>query len=312
MNLRPMATLLAVLAILPVGISASDATSPELEAALQSKYVNNVYVLRGFYDGSHLHFDRNGSPLGEVYRGPWTTASIAIEQAKVSPKNIQLLGFRIAELYDSKQSKFVPARSRERVFIDIDRDAAAPDSVSMAAIEHIFLGLNEPVSNVVPVYWKAFISGAVEIVHGKGKSNCYRIKGRLIRTVDGDIAIGCNDGASVKSSTSPNTIDETSVHKTSLPYEVGKLIKPPRPVYQPDPGYWPLAKELNVEGTTILQLVVQTDGSPSDIQIVAPIGVGLDDEAVAAVKAWRFQPATLNGQPVPVRISLQMDFHLAR
>jgi hypothetical protein len=105
MDPRHVTALLALLAILSVGISASDATSSELETALQSKYVNNVYVLRGFYDGSHLHFDRNGSPEGEAFHGPWTTAAIAIEQAKVSPKNIQLLGFRLAEVYDFQQSK---------------------------------------------------------------------------------------------------------------------------------------------------------------------------------------------------------------
>ena len=307
MSLRHISTLLTFLAMLPFGIFASDTPSVDLEAALQSQYVKKVYVLRGFYDGSHLHFDRDGSPLGEVYRGPWTTSAIAIDKAKVSPKKIQLLGSRIAEVYDSKQSKFVPSRTRESVFIDIDRDATAPNSAPIAALGRIFLGLNEPLSDIVPDYWKAFVLGAVEKVPSKGETNCYRIKGRLSRMVNGGIAADCTDGASVKPDVSANTVDEGS-----LPYDPSKSIEPPRAVHQPDPDFWPVAKELRVEGTTTLQLVVRTDGSTSDIQIVAPIGVGIDDEAAAAVKTWKFKPATLNGQPVPVRIVVEVSFHLSR
>jgi protein TonB len=39
-------------------------------------------------------------------------------------------------------------------------------------------------------------------------------------------------------------------------------------------------------------------------------GMGLDEKAMAAVKQWRFQPATLDGRPVAVRISVEVSFRL--
>jgi periplasmic protein TonB len=38
--------------------------------------------------------------------------------------------------------------------------------------------------------------------------------------------------------------------------------------------------------------------------------MGLDEKAIAAVREWRFQPATLNGQPVAVQINVEVSFRL--
>lgn len=56
--------------------------------------------------------------------------------------------------------------------------------------------------------------------------------------------------------------------------------------------------------------MVDTDGSPQRIRVTQPAGMGLDERAIEAVKQWHFQPATKNGQPVPVWIFVEIDFHL--
>ena len=49
-------------------------------------------------------------------------------------------------------------------------------------------------------------------------------------------------------------------------------------------------------------------GSSAANSDLRPIGFGLDEKAVEAVKSSRFQPATVNGQPVPVVIDLVVTF----
>jgi TonB family protein len=49
-------------------------------------------------------------------------------------------------------------------------------------------------------------------------------------------------------------------------------------------------------------VVVDATGNAVDIGILEPLGMGLDEQAVLALKQWKFRPSILNGQPVPVRI----------
>jgi TonB family protein len=46
------------------------------------------------------------------------------------------------------------------------------------------------------------------------------------------------------------------------------------------------------------------------VQIARPLGMGLDEKAIEAVKQWRFDPAKKDGVPVAVRIQIDVDFHL--
>jgi TonB family protein len=59
-----------------------------------------------------------------------------------------------------------------------------------------------------------------------------------------------------------------------------------------------------------LQLVVDSSGQTRDIIIVSPIGYGLDELAVEAVRTWKFEPARKDGQPVSVAILVEVAFHM--
>jgi TonB family protein len=58
-----------------------------------------------------------------------------------------------------------------------------------------------------------------------------------------------------------------------------------------DPEYSDEAYTAKREGTVVLSLVVQKDGTATDVRAVRSLGLGLDEKAVAAVKNWRFRPA---------------------
>jgi TonB family protein len=89
-----------------------------------------------------------------------------------------------------------------------------------------------------------------------------------------------------------------------------KGIQPPRALFQPEPQFSEEARRAMFTGEVMLALTVTSDGQPRDIKVVAPLGSGLDEKAVDAVKTWKFEPATKDGKPVAVEIMIEVDFGL--
>ena len=93
-------------------------------------------------------------------------------------------------------------------------------------------------------------------------------------------------------------------------FRVGGGVSAPQVVYKVDPEYSEQARKAKYQGTVVLNLVVQSDGSVRDIRILQPLGLGLDEKAVEAVKQWRFKPGLRNGQAVDVAAIIEVTFRL--
>jgi len=78
------------------------------------------------------------------------------------------------------------------------------------------------------------------------------------------------------------------------------------------PEYPELARQARLEGTVILQVVIQKDGSVSEPQIlrVDKPNLGFETAAQEAVLRWRYEPATQNGRPVAVYLTVHVQFSL--
>ena len=81
--------------------------------------------------------------------------------------------------------------------------------------------------------------------------------------------------------------------------EVSKL---PVPQGRCEGKYTEAARQAGVEGTVVLDLIVQADGHTANITVVSSLGYGLDQAAVTALERCRFQPGERDGQKVAVRI----------
>ncbi len=95
-------------------------------------------------------------------------------------------------------------------------------------------------------------------------------------------------------------------------YKIGTGVTPPRPIRQTDPEFSEQARKQHFQGTCILGLIVGEDGMPRNIRIIKPLGHGLDEKAIEAVRSWKFDPARKDGKPVAVEIAVEVDFHLYR
>ena len=86
---------------------------------------------------------------------------------------------------------------------------------------------------------------------------------------------------------------------------------PPRVIHKVEPEYTKEALEAKVQGVVIVTILVQEDGTPSDIKVVRGLGSGLDEKAVECVQQWRFTPrVSALGEPTPVKATIEVNFRL--
>ena len=98
--------------------------------------------------------------------------------------------------------------------------------------------------------------------------------------------------------------------QTEKVYRLGAGITSPKPTKRVDPEFSEEARRDKVQGIVILSLVVGVDGIPRDITVKRSLGHGLDEKAMEAVKQWIFEPGRKDGQPVPVRVMMEVSFKL--
>jgi protein TonB len=93
-------------------------------------------------------------------------------------------------------------------------------------------------------------------------------------------------------------------------YRAGGGVTAPRLIEQVRPRYTGDALRKAITGTVILEAIVTSEGCASQIRVVRPLDRGLDQEAIAAVMQWRFEPGRLEGTPVDVLVTILVDFSL--
>lgn len=95
-------------------------------------------------------------------------------------------------------------------------------------------------------------------------------------------------------------------------FRIGNGVIGPKLIQEVKPGYTGEAMKARIQGVVLLEAVVMPDGSVGNVKVVRSLDprFGLDDEAVATVKKWRFAPGTRFGQPVPVLVEIEMAFTL--
>jgi TonB family protein len=94
------------------------------------------------------------------------------------------------------------------------------------------------------------------------------------------------------------------------PVRIGPGVPAPKPIRRPEPTYSPEALKAGIQGTVLLELVVDKQGLPTDIHVISPLGYGLDERAQECIKTWRFQPGLKNGSPVKILAIVQVNFRL--
>lgn len=94
------------------------------------------------------------------------------------------------------------------------------------------------------------------------------------------------------------------------PYRPGSGVNAPRLIREVKASYTEDARRGNLEGEVVLEIVVRRDGSVGDVKLIDGLPSGLNERAIAAVRQWRFAPATRLGQAVDVIVEVSVEFKL--
>jgi len=90
---------------------------------------------------------------------------------------------------------------------------------------------------------------------------------------------------------------------------VGGQVQEARIIARPNPVYPPLARQARIQGRVVLHAIIDKEGRVSQLETISGHPL-LVQSALAAVQNWRYQPTILNGEPVEVDTTIDVNFVL--
>ena len=95
------------------------------------------------------------------------------------------------------------------------------------------------------------------------------------------------------------------------PVRVGGTIRQPQRVRDVQPAYPAIAQAARVQGIVIIEATIGVDGQVTNARILRSVPL-LDEAALEAVRQWQYTPTLLNGVPVPVIMTVTVQFTLSK
>ncbi len=104
------------------------------------------------------------------------------------------------------------------------------------------------------------------------------------------------------------TLGEQQPESNAL--RIGGGVTAPKVLHKTEPEYSEEARVAKYQGTVVLAVEIAPNGFARNIRIVRGLGLGLDENAVTALRQCEFQPATKDGAAVTVQANIEVNFRL--
>ncbi len=108
----------------------------------------------------------------------------------------------------------------------------------------------------------------------------------------------------------PAEVQPGSETPSTVAIRVGGQVGSARLLHKTEPQYPESERSKGIQGDVVLEAVISMEGVPLSIKTISSPGEDFTDAAVKAVKQWRYQPTTLNGEPVEVVTDITVQFTL--
>jgi protein TonB len=98
----------------------------------------------------------------------------------------------------------------------------------------------------------------------------------------------------------------------SQPIRLSFGMTRPELIHQVQPRYTEIARRAAIQGTVIVEAVIDEEGRVTNVRLIRGLPMGLDREALEAIQQWRFKPAMSGGRAVKVYYTLTVNFSIQR
>jgi len=127
---------------------------------------------------------------------------------------------------------------------------------------------------------------------------------------DDGVALGADQPESASDSgDSGLTIDSQQPKAPSMPVPVGGDVKQAKLISSVAPVYPALAKNQRVQGAVTIDALIDATGRVASMKVISGPAL-LHQAAMDALKQWKYQPATLDGKPVAMHLTVTVQFRL--
>lgn len=272
------------------------------ESELRQELVGEFLYLRGGYLDNSLVFNDRGELTGSSSRGSYTLNVIQVESLSLSKSRLELRCVRYG-------LHFLGVQPREESAGAVDRVRITPRKkwvrISIARMKVVKppkkrKGANEmpqaePANSATttsPAFAATVLRRAIDNVFAS------TLDSRMMAAMPDFWQTYYKNGASGPGVAGPQVLRVSDVDRK--PRLETKLDAPSN---QP-------AQDCGIAGLALYRALIGPDGTPQQVRIVRPIGFGLDENAVAAIRSARFEPAMKDGSPVSVALDLIVEFRI--
>lgn len=264
--------------LLGVGVYSAGAQNVLTQQDVEARLAGPFVLLRGMYDGDKLNFDAQGNLMGQAGSSPLTLSAVTGFKVRLNDSELEISGNRSGLEFDaSDKSMPVTVRAErigkhDKLVVRIARDPQHPEALGAALNKVFAVGFDDALADGAPDYWQAWLRHYLHPSDPNGAA--------------------------------PPGMEKADVKMTA------PGVTPPRLTFDPDPTFSNAARQRKFQGVAVVGLIVDAHGEPHQVHVVRPLGMGLDELAVATVRRYKFAPAIYQGRMVAVEINIEVNFRI--
>ena len=273
-------TRLSILLLLAVSVSVH---AQNLAEVLKPKLEGKVLQLRTPDPSKELEFDSSGSPKHQSVHGLISLDShVLVKKVELKGKDLVIRGERMAMSWneDKRAIEFGDINIPVTVKIALEKASATTESEFASVFFKVFLNDEERNQHSCSEEGSRAFFDATRIADKK------------------------------KGSARPTDMVTVCFPSGYQARRVDAQMTAPRAVYAQDPEYSMAARQKKIQGTAVILTAIDEHGIVEDAILIRSVDPSLNYSSLAAIRDWRFRPATLDGKPVACAVKIDVNFRL--